>query len=148
MDAFVAVFIIKHFTMNFLKYGVGIDTGMDYFDACIFSIIDTEQQVRVKASRRFPNTEKGFGQFQEWVNKNCPLPNLAVVYLMEATGVYDEQFAWYLHYKDCPVTVVLPNKAKKYKQSLGLKSKNERMDAAGGLSRISGEQRHTRLGNH
>ena len=43
--------------MNYLKYGIGMDIGMDYFDGCI-SIIDTLQQVSVKASKRFANTKK------------------------------------------------------------------------------------------
>jgi transposase len=37
--------------------------------------------------------------------------------------------------------VVLPNKAKKYKESLGLKSKNDHIDALG-LSRMACEQQH------
>jgi transposase len=126
--------------MDSLKYGVGIDIGMDHFDACI-SIINVQQQVDVKASKRFSNTEKGFSQLYEWANKNCPL-HLPVVFLMEATGIYYEQLAWYLHYKDCKLTVVLPNKAKKYKEALGLKSKNDRIDATG-LAQMACEQRHT-----
>src|SRR3954471_24064932 len=61
---------------------------------------------------------------------------------MEATGVYYEQLAWYLHYKKYKVAVVLPNKAKKYKDALGLKSKNDHIDAAG-LAQMACEQRCT-----
>lgn len=125
--------------MDYLKYGVGIDIGMDDFDACI-SIIDALQQVRVKASKRFANTPKGFTQFYDWVQRHCTI-QVPIVFLMEATGVYYEQLAWYLHHKACMVAVVLPNKAKKYKASLGLKSKNDHIDAAG-LSRMVCEQQH------
>ena len=58
---------------------------------------------------------------------------------MEATGIYHEQLAWYLFDQDCSVAVVLPNKAKKYKESLGLKSKTDSIDAKG-LSRYGCEQ--------
>jgi transposase len=68
-----------------------------------------------------------------------PLP---AVYLMEATGVYYEQLAWYLHSQKCSLSVVLPNKAKKYKESLGLKSKTDRIDAKG-LSQMACEQQCT-----
>lgn len=61
---------------------------------------------------------------------------------MEATGNYYEQLAWYLHSKDCCLTVVLPNKAKKYKESLGLRSKNDRIDAKG-LAHMCCERMHT-----
>ncbi len=49
------------------------------------------------------------------------------------------QLAWYLHSKKCDLSVVLPNKAKKYKESLGLKSKTDRIDARG-LAQMACEQ--------
>jgi transposase len=61
---------------------------------------------------------------------------------MEAIGIYYEQLAWYLFDKDCSVSVVLPNKAKKYKESLGLKSKTDKIDAQA-LARMCCEQIHT-----
>lgn len=50
---------------------------------------------------------------------------------MEATGIYHENLAWGLFKIDFKVIVVLANKAKKYLQSLGLKSKNDKIDAQG-----------------
>jgi transposase len=50
---------------------------------------------------------------------------------MEATGVYYENLAWFLHHLNCHVTVILPKKAKHYFKSLGLKSKNDKIDARG-----------------
>ena len=64
-------------------------------------------------------------------------------YLMEATGIYYEQLAWYLHSKKCELSVVLPNKAKKYKESLGLKSKTDRIDARS-LAQMACEQQCTK----
>jgi transposase len=48
---------------------------------------------------------------------------------MEATGVYYEKLAIFLTGQGVTTFVVLPNKAMKYMQSLGLKSKNDRIDA-------------------
>lgn len=123
--------------MDFLKYGIGVDMAMETFDVCI-SVIDVKQCVTIKSRCSFSNDKKGFDSFHAWSSKNMKLP-LPAVYLMEATGVYYEQLAWYLHSKKCELSVVLPNKAKKYKESLGLKSKTDRIDARG-LAQMACEQ--------
>ena len=126
--------------MEFLKYGLGIDMAMKKFDACI-SIIDKLQRVMIIAQCSFTNNKKGFEAFILWAAKNTKLA-MPAVYLMEATGIYYEQLAWFLHDKKCSVSVVLPNKAKKYKEALGLKSKNDRIDAKG-LAQMACEQNNT-----
>jgi transposase len=126
--------------MELLKYGLGIDMAKDKFDACI-SIIDKLQHVMIRAQCSFNNNKKGFETFILWVTKNTKLA-IPAVYLMEATGIYYEQLAWFLHNKSCSVSVVLPNKAKKYKEALGLKSKNDRIDAKG-LAQMACEQNNT-----
>lgn len=126
--------------MSFLKCGIGLDMAMETFDACI-SLIDHRQNIQIKSQCSFSNDKKGFDLFHRWVCKNTKLP-LPCVYLMEATGVYYEQLAWYLHSKKCVLSVVLPNKAKKYKESLGLKSKTDRIDARG-LAQMACEQKCT-----
>ncbi len=126
--------------MNFLKYGLGIDMAKEKFDACI-SIIDQLQHVMIRAQCSFSNNKKGFEAFSLWTTKNTRLA-IPVVYLMEATGVYYEQLAWFLHDKNCSVSVIVPNKAKKYKEALGLKSKNDRIDAKG-LAQMACEQNNT-----
>lgn len=123
--------------MKFLKYGIGLDVAMETFDACL-SVIDDQQCVTIKGRFNFTNNKKGFDSLLAWTCKNMKL-SLPVVYLMEATGVYYEQLAWYLHSKSCNVSVVLANKAKKYKESLGLKSKTDRIDARG-LAQMACEQ--------
>jgi transposase len=126
--------------MNFLKFAVGLDVAMETFDACL-SVINDQQQVTVKARFNFPNNQKGFQSLLAWVSKNAKL-SLPVIYLMEATGIYYENLAWYLHHNGCNVSVVLPNKAKKYKAALGLKSKTDRIDARG-LAQMACEQSFT-----
>jgi len=121
-----------------LKYAVGNDISKDKFDACI-SVINSEQRVKVVASRTFLNQESGFKEFTEWVNKKCK-EQIPIVFIMEATGIYYERLAFYLHKRNYHASVVLPNKSKKYMQSLGLKSKNDKIDAQG-LSRMAAEQR-------
>jgi transposase len=59
--------------------------------------------------------------------------------VIEASGVYHERFALGLQHVGYRVSVVLPNKAKKYMESLGLKSKNDSIDAKG-LAQMGCEQ--------
>jgi hypothetical protein len=45
--------------------------------------------------------------------------------------VYDENLAWYLPEQKLSVCILVPSKAKKYLQSLGNKSKNDKIDSQG-----------------
>ena len=121
-----------------LKYSVGLDISASTFNAC-FSVIDATQKVTAKASRKFPNNRQGFSGLVEWVQKYSHQKVLPLVITMEATGVYYEMCASYLVKKGYSVAVVLPNKAKKYLQAAGLKSKNDSIDAQG-LARMGAEQ--------
>ncbi len=123
---------------NNLKYSVGVDMSKEKFDACI-SVIDTEQNVSTKSTRCFPNTQKGFNDFLKWVIKQTK-EKFPIVFTMEATGIYYENLANYLYKNECYVSVVLPNKSKKYLQSKGHKSKNDKIDAKG-LSEMGAEQK-------
>jgi len=124
-----------------LKYSVGTDISKQEFEACI-SVITNEQDVIVKARRKFNNSNEGIGYFLVWIKKHLK-EEIPVVFTMEATGVYYEKLALALFENDYYVSVVLPNKSKKYMQSLGLKSKNDKIDAQG-LSRMGAEQKLTR----
>lgn len=122
---------------NYLKYALGIDVSKDENQLCL-SLLDDKQQVKIKASRKFANTTKGLEQTLQWLKKHLKL-ELPLSILLEATGVYHEQLAWFLYEKGYAVSIILPNKAKHYLKALGLKSKNDKIDAAG-LSRMAAEQ--------
>lgn len=97
--------------MSNLKYSVGIDVSKKDFHCCL-SVIDTEQSVKVKNSHRFPNSGTGFKLFADWIKQGIK-ERLPVFCVMEATGVYHEQLAWFLYKNELPVSILLPNKAKK-----------------------------------
>lgn len=124
--------------IELLKYSVGIDVSKEKFDACI-SVIDITQRVVVKATRKFDNTPLGIRQFIQWIKKHKKA-DIQLVVLMEATGVYYERIALKMYDQDFDVAVVLPNKAKKYIQSIGYKSKNDKIDAKA-LAQMGAEQR-------
>jgi transposase len=112
---------------------------MKIFHACL-SLMDSSQQVKVKASRKFNNTVAGFKELCDWIEKNYKEKHIPLQVVMEATGVYYEQCAMYLFKKGFTVSIVLPNKSKKYLQSTGLKSKNDKIDAKG-LAQMGAQQR-------
>jgi transposase len=122
-----------------IKYCVGIDVSKAELVVC-FRSIDTEQHSLIKGSRTFDNTKKGFVALVSWIEKFRKEQDIPLLVVMEATGVYHEAAAYFLVDKGYPLSIVLPNKAKKYMQSLGLKSKNDRIDASG-LAQMGCDQR-------
>jgi transposase len=124
--------------MKNLKYSIGIDVSMKDF-ACCLSLINDQQDVKVKSSHKFANSLTGFKTLMGWVKHHCK-EQLPIVFVMEATGVYHEQLAWFLHGKKHTVSIMLPNKAKKYLQAGGSKSKNDQIDARG-LAQIGAEKK-------
>ncbi len=131
------LFNLKTFIM--IKYSLGIDVSYKKFDVCL-STIDQDQSIRIVATRQFINTPVGFKKLIEWLYSQQRDKQIPLVICMEATGIYYEQLALFLSDKRYSVAVVLPNKAKKYLQSIGLKSKNDKIDAKG-LAQMGAQQK-------
>src|SRR5271157_2748441 len=119
------------------KYSIGVDMSKEEFDVCL-SVINSMQKVVIKATKKFKATYPGFNEFLIWSRKHLK-EDLPVVITIEATGVYYEELAIFLYKKGYSVSIELPNKAKKYMQSKGHKSKNDKIDAIG-LSQMGAEQ--------
>lgn len=64
-----------------LKYSLGIDIAFKKFDACL-SAIKTDQQVIVKSSRQFSNSEKGIKELLVWIKKNHKQAEIPMVVSM------------------------------------------------------------------
>lgn len=120
-----------------LKYSVGLDVSSKKINAC-FSVIDEKQKVVFKSSTVICNTLKGFVVLEDWISKHKK-EVIPLVICMEATGIYHENCAYYLYEKGFDVSIILPNKAKKYLEAIGLKSKNDSIDARG-LSQMGAQQ--------
>lgn len=112
-----------------LKYLIGIDVAKDKLDACLITL-DSSLDMKVLSTHRFANAPAGFKEIMAWMKKFCK-EAIPTEILMEATGVYHEKLAIYLSDQRQKVFVVLPNKSQKFLQSLGLKSKNDKIDAKG-----------------
>lgn len=121
-----------------LKYSIGIDIGSTSFRSCIVTI-DEKQQVKTKASRKFENNNNGFDAFKKWFEKYYKQTHIPICFCMEATGVYYEQLAHFLHDQGHCVSIILANSAKKYLESLALKTKNDKIDAKG-LAQMGAER--------
>ena len=121
-----------------LKYSLGLDVSSKKID-CSICTIDEQQQVTFKSKITISNALSGFEKLEDWISKHHKEALVPLVICMEATGVYHENCALYLFEKQYKVSIVLPNKAKKYLECLGLKSKNDTIDARG-LSQMGAEQ--------
>ena len=110
-----------------LKYVVGIDIAKDTFVAC-FGHIDTSQHLSFGKETTFANTRAGFTVLLVWTAKQqvVAAPRW---FVMEATGVYYEELAYFLVDNAQALSVLLPNKVKHFAQSTEQKSKTDQLDA-------------------
>lgn len=106
---------------------LGIDMAGKDFQACL-KVRRQDGSVKVKGSRKFSNTPKGFKALSKWIeSKGLPATPMRVT--MEATGVYYESLAYFLHEQGYEVFVLLPNRIKNYFKFLNLKSKTDKIEA-------------------
>jgi len=100
---------------------IGIDIAKDKFDLVLLRAAH-EPEAAV-----FDNTRQGFEQCQRFLKKRQAHPAHAC---MEATGVYYEDLAHFLHDKGYAVSGVNPLQIKAYAQSQLRRNKTDRLDAA------------------
>jgi len=120
-------------------YSLGIDVDSRKL-VCAFLGVDKEQVSKVIASRAFQNDLKGFEQLKQWLKAKMKLPGIQLRITLEASGVYHESLCYDLYDHGYQLSVVLPNKAKHYLKALGLRSKNDKIDARG-LAQMGAEQK-------
>lgn len=112
--------------MNDYLQSVGIDIAKEKFDAC-FKERKNGKSV-IKGTKTFKNDSKGFSDFKLWYSKRRK-EGSQLVFVMEATGVYYEELAYFLHSKNEAVYVELPQKVKYFAKSLNIKTKTDKVDA-------------------
>jgi transposase len=110
-----------------LKQSIGIDVSKDTLAAC-FSQQEMGDPFRILSSRVFASNAAGFKDLHQWIVRQHVKP-VELHLLMEATGVYYEELAYFLNGKSYRVSVLLPNKTSAYCKSLDYKSKNDKVDA-------------------
>jgi transposase len=119
--------VLKQTLKAVLKQSVGLDVSKDTVAAC-FSQQEVGKPFRILSSRTFSLDAKGFKLLDEWIVRQRD-KTAALHLLMEATGVYYEELAYFLQSKQYRVSVLLPNKTSAYAKSLDYKTKNDKTDA-------------------
>jgi len=105
---------------NIVKQVAGIDVAQKELVVSL-GRIDQFIQKEVYACKAFANKPSGFAALLVWIKKHTD--NLITVrYVMEATGVYHEQLAYYLTEQGFEVSIVLPNKISNYLKTLETKT--------------------------
>lgn len=109
-----------HLIMNQLfRRCIGIDISKRKFTACISS-----RGGRERAPRDFHNDIAGFRELCRWAGATD-----GSLFLMEATGVYHEPLATWLHDEGLRVCVILPARAKKFAEAEGARTKTDASDS-------------------
>ena len=122
--------------MKTLKQSIGIDVAKDSLVCCIGNL-DLNGQQTFSKTKSFNNAPDGFDQLLNWAAlSKCE----DTIFVMEATGVYYENLAYWLDNHNEKLSVLLPNKAKHFAKSLNIKTKTDGVDAQL-LSRIGLERR-------
>ncbi len=107
-----------------LKQVLGIDVDQKYLVVSMGRLLNT-LRTEVFAQNKFVNDSKGFSELVRWVGSLAD-PQIEVLYVMEATGVYHEKLAYYLDQNNHAVSVVLPNKISNYFRTLDVKTINDK----------------------
>lgn len=103
-----------------LKQVAGIDVAQNELVVSL-GRVDQSLSKEVYAYKTFANKASGFGALLMWVKKHSD-HEVAVRYVMEATGVYHEKLAYYLSDQGFEVSIVLPNKISSYMKTLAIKT--------------------------
>src|ERR1700712_964911 len=111
-----------------LKQVVGIDVAQKELVVSL-GRMDENAVTAVYANKIFPSNENGFANLEAWVKKQT-ISEYPLRYVMEATGVYHERFAYYLSGKGYAVSIVMPNKISNFFRTLEVKTVTDRSMAA------------------
>lgn len=103
-----------------LKQVAGIDVAQKELVVSLGKM-DENAVTTVYANKVFPNNEKGFTALETWVNKQT-IAEYPLRYVMEATGVYHERFAYYLSGKGYTISIIMPNKISNFFKTLEIKT--------------------------
>ncbi|MBX0333142.1 transposase [Pontibacter sp. HSC-14F20] len=113
--------------LQVLKQALGIDVAKDTLSLCLGTLnLDLEKEFT--ASADVTNDAKGYQKIEKWLNK-LKVQKEKLVVVMEATGVYYEALALYLHQRGYTISVMQSGRVKRYAQSLSQRSKTDALDS-------------------
>jgi transposase len=103
-----------------VKQVAGIDVAQKEFVVTLGYILD-DFSIELFAYKVFKNNDSGFNSLVDW-SKKLTDDEIGILYVMEATGVYHQKFAYFLAENNYKVSIVLPNKISNYMRTLELKT--------------------------
>jgi transposase len=114
--------------VEIIKQVIGIDVSKDTLSLS-YGTINLIQEQLITKPITVDNNQKGFKELMSFAKKNKATSQAPLYFVMEATGVYYENLAYYLTERHQKVIVILPNKTKNYSKTLNIKSKTDKLDA-------------------
>lgn len=108
-----------------MSFFIGLDVSKKHVDAVIL----LDEAGAKKRHKRFSNNALGYQQLTAWAQHHSRAELSACQMVMEATGPYHEDLALALYQAGAVVSVVNPKRIKDFASSLGLKAKNDSLDA-------------------
>ena len=106
-----------------MKSKLGVDISKAKFDVALLL------EGKKYRSKVFSNDQAGFLALLQWIASNVPGGQDNVHVCMEATGVYHESLALFLHDQAIDVSVLNPMLVKRFVESEGARAKTDSADA-------------------
>src|SRR6267378_1981828 len=110
--------------MKILRQVAGIDVAQKELVVSLGRMCD-DLAIEIYAHKTFANSQKGFKELITW-SKKLTLEITPIRYVMEATGVYHESFAYFLDDSGYEVNIVLPNRISNFFKTLEVKTSNDK----------------------
>lgn len=106
-----------------VQFYLGIDVSKAKLDAALLLATGKFK------SKVFANDLRGFKDLLQWLQNHLGEAGFSVHICMEATGIYHEALACWLHDQGLVVSVINPLLAKRFAQSQGQRNKTDEVDA-------------------
>jgi len=113
--------------LNVLKRSLGIDVSKKSLSICL-GVLNEDLEKDFLPIPDVSNDKEGFKTLSKWLKLQSFRKDLDVV-VMEATGVYHEGIAVYLHELGYKVSIMQSGRVKRYAQSLDQRSKTDALDS-------------------
>lgn len=104
---------------------IGIDVSKEKLDTGWLRDV-ANNKVKTKV---FQNQKQSLEKLAVWLLKNTQAEPQNILITLEATGVYHENLAYFLHQQGFKVLIANPGKAKQYARAIGLVHKTDKLDA-------------------
>lgn len=110
--------------MKVLKEVLGVDVAQKELVVTLGRMYD-DLTIELYAHKVFKNNLSAHEALLKWVDK-LGTRSIKVHFVMEATGVYHQKFAYFLKEKNRDVSIILPNKISNYIRTLEVKTINDK----------------------